>query len=375
MKTAFSPLPSGPLALLPAAASQAQPHNVIIFVADGLRYGSVEPGNMPNMAQLKKQGVDFTNSHSLYPTVTTVNASAIATGHYIGDTGDFGNTLYAAQPMISLRNSPVGFLENDTVLDEMNQKFAGNYLNETTLMAAARAKGWQTAVIGKEGPARIQDSTASPDGNKTMFLDDATGKDGGLGLPSWFSRAMSHEFVGARGPWRGGAQYRTGSLDGKSRHPYRHSAFQGEWKALFPALLVARSRQSQHDGKDSIGEYDPGINGPSGKAGTRDADTMLGELLDTLEGTGPRQDHRCFRHRRSWLCHRQPDQRHQPFQPFRRGAKRLAAGIPGDRPGRQAGHAAAPARIDGRGAGFQQRRQAGRRLRRVGPRSPIPMWW
>ena len=37
------------------------------------------------------EGVDFRNSHSLYPTVTTPNASAIATGHYIGDTGDFGN--------------------------------------------------------------------------------------------------------------------------------------------------------------------------------------------------------------------------------------------------------------------------------------------
>ena len=119
------------------AQAQTQPHNIIIFVADGLRYGSIEPGNMPNMARLKAQGVDFANSHSLYPTVTTVNASAIATGHYIGDTGDFGNTIYAGGPMISLKGSPVGFLEDNTVLDEMNQKFGGNYLGETSLIAAA----------------------------------------------------------------------------------------------------------------------------------------------------------------------------------------------------------------------------------------------
>src|ERR1700709_1279107 len=129
------------------AQESSPPHNIVIFVADGLRYGSVEPGNMPNMGRLKREGVDFTNSHSLYPTVTTVNASAIATGHGIGDTGDFGNTLYVGQPMISLKSSPLGFLENDTVLDEMNQKFGGNYLGETTLIAAARAKGWQTAII------------------------------------------------------------------------------------------------------------------------------------------------------------------------------------------------------------------------------------
>ena len=113
----------------------AQParHNVIIFVADGLRYGSVEPGNMPNMARLKTEGVDFTNSHSLYPTITTVNASAIATGHYIGDTGDFANTLYVGTPMTSLKGSPLAGLESDPVLAEMNQRFSGNYLNETTL--------------------------------------------------------------------------------------------------------------------------------------------------------------------------------------------------------------------------------------------------
>src|SRR6185437_14400215 len=156
------------LSILPAAAS---PRNVILFVADGLRNVSVEPGNMPNMARLKREGVDFTNSHSLYPTITTVNASAIATGHGIGDTGDFGNTVYVGTPMASLKGSTLGFLENDAVLSEMNQKFGGNYLDETTLLAAARAKGWQTAIVGKEGPARIQDSTANPDGSETLILD------------------------------------------------------------------------------------------------------------------------------------------------------------------------------------------------------------
>src|ERR1700722_18533030 len=163
MKSVLAAILLAGLFAVPAQA-QNQPHNVVIFVADGLRYGSVEPGNMPNMARLKRQGVDFTNSHSLVPTATTVNASAIATGHYIGDTGDFGNTLYVGTPMVSLKGSTLGFLENDTVLDEMNQKFGGNYLDETTLLAAARAKGWQTAIVGKEGPARIQDSTADADG-------------------------------------------------------------------------------------------------------------------------------------------------------------------------------------------------------------------
>ena len=274
---------------LSAACAQAQapaPHNVIIFVADGLRYGSVEPGNMPNMARLKSEGVDFTNSHSLYPTVTTVNASAIATGHYIGDTGDFGNTLYVAQHMISLKGSTLGFLENDTVLDEMNQKFAGNYLNETTLIAAARAKGWQTAIIGKEGPARIQDSTAASDGNETLILDDATGSEGGLGLPNWFAANMRQAFVGAAAPKSGvpDIEQEVWLMKATNRIVLPHFRQSGK-----PFVLLFWSRDpdmSQHNTKDSVGEMVPGINGPSGLAGTRDADTMLGELLATLKETG-----------------------------------------------------------------------------------------
>lgn len=269
-----------------ATAQAPAPHNVIIFVADGLRYGSVEPGNMPNMARFKAEGVDFTNSHSLYPTVTTVNASAIATGHYVGDTGDFGNTLYVAQPMISLKGSSLGFLENDTVLDEMNQKFSGNYLNETTLIAAARAKGWQTAIVGKEGPARIQDSTAGSDGNGTLILDDATGSEGGFGLPNWFAANMRQAFIGPAAPKSAvpDIEQEVWLMKATNRIVLPH--FQQTGK---PFVLLFWSRDpdmSQHNTKDSVGEMVPGINGPSGLAGTRNADAMLGELLATLKATG-----------------------------------------------------------------------------------------
>ena len=271
-----------------ASSAQAQaprPHNVIIFVADGLRYGSVEPGNTPNLARLKSEGVDFTNSHSLYPTVTTVNASAISTGHYIGDTGNFGNTLYVARPMISLKNLRLGFLENNTVLDEMNQKFGGNYLNETTLLAAARAKGWQTAIIGKEGPARIQDSTAAYDGNETLIVDDATGSDGGLGLPTWFSAGMRQAFVGpvAPKPAVPAIEQEVWLMKATTRIVLPH--FQETGKP-FAMLFWSRDPDiSQHNGRDSVGEMIPGINGPSGLAGIRNADMMLGELLDYLKET------------------------------------------------------------------------------------------
>ncbi|MFZ0502143.1 MAG: alkaline phosphatase family protein, partial [Chthoniobacterales bacterium] len=58
--------------------------NVIIFVADGLRHDSVNPEDAPTLYQLRQEGTNFSNSHAVFPTFTTPNASAIATGHYLG---------------------------------------------------------------------------------------------------------------------------------------------------------------------------------------------------------------------------------------------------------------------------------------------------
>jgi arylsulfatase A-like enzyme len=271
----------------PAPAQTAAPaRNIVIFVADGLRYGSVEPGNMPNLARLKAEGVDFTNSHSLYPTITTVNASAIATGHYIGDTGDFGNTLWTGTPMQSRGGGTVVGLENNAVLAEMNAKFGGNYLNEETLLARARAQGFSTAVIGKLGPTRIQDSTAAPDGSQTLILDDSTGKANGFALPGWFKNAMAGAFLPDQVP---GTQVpnipqEVWLMKATTRIVLPHFKQAGK-----PFALLFWSRDpdmSQHNTKDSVGETAPGINGPSGLAGTRDADFMLGELRAALKAQG-----------------------------------------------------------------------------------------
>lgn len=278
------------LALCLATSAQAQapqrPHNIIIFVADGLRYGSVEPGNMPNLHKLKTEGVDFTNSHSLFPTITTVNASAIATGHYIGDTGDFGNTLHTGVAMQTAKGSTLAGLENNAVLAEMNQKFDGNYLNEETLMARARAQGFSTAVIGKLGPARIQDSTAAADGSQTLILDDDTGHEGGLGLPGWFTAGMKSAFVTGAVPASQvpNIPQEVWLMKATTRIVLPHFKQSGK---PFAMLFWSRDPDmSQHNTKDSLGERVPGINGPSGQAGTRDADTTLGELRQALKDQG-----------------------------------------------------------------------------------------
>ena len=93
--------------------------NAIIFVADGLRQGSVNEEDSPTMNFVRKKGVFFANSHSLFPTLTTPNASALATGHYLGDTGDLSNTMYIGFPLPLLGETQTPSIENDRVLGNM----------------------------------------------------------------------------------------------------------------------------------------------------------------------------------------------------------------------------------------------------------------
>lgn len=66
----------------------------LVFVLDGLRPDSINPDDTPNLYRLRLEGVNFLNGHSVFPTVTRVNATAIATGTYPGTNGIVGNTMY-----------------------------------------------------------------------------------------------------------------------------------------------------------------------------------------------------------------------------------------------------------------------------------------
>ena len=51
------------------------------------------------------------------------------------------------------------FLESDPSWADVDEHFAGNYLDEATILKLARDKGYSTASVGKVGPALIFDST------------------------------------------------------------------------------------------------------------------------------------------------------------------------------------------------------------------------
>ncbi|WP_374574709.1 alkaline phosphatase family protein [Phenylobacterium sp.] len=284
-----------------AAPVPAAARNLVIFVADGLRSHIVTDETAPDLAKARAEGVDFADSHSVYPTVTTVNASAIATGHYPGDTGDFGNVLYVGKPFAAPYASQVQALEDDDVLGLMNERFDGNYLGETSLLQAARAQGYSTAVIGKLGPVGVQDVTAR-DGNGTIVIDDATGwkEFGGLPLAPDVAAAIKAAGLPAQAADRGLNQW-----PGAYNMPGVRvsNAEQQAWflavatKVLLPRfkaagkpfVLIYWSRDpdgTQHNTGDSLNKLTPGINGPVALSGVRDASDNLGALRKALADLG-----------------------------------------------------------------------------------------
>ena len=128
-----------------ASAQNDTPRNLILFVPDGLRGRIVTPQTAPAMAEVRDKGVNFRNSHSLFPTFTMANGSAMATGHYLGDTGTFSNTIYTGYSSAPAGDTVVPFIENDAVLGDVDEHFGGDYLNEETILKMARDKGFSTA--------------------------------------------------------------------------------------------------------------------------------------------------------------------------------------------------------------------------------------
>jgi predicted AlkP superfamily pyrophosphatase or phosphodiesterase len=88
----------------PATAGRAALN--LVLVIDGLRPDAITAEETPNLWRLRQEGVNFLNGHAVFPTVTRVNAAAIATGTYPARNGIFGNRIYvrAVDPNFAFLN-------------------------------------------------------------------------------------------------------------------------------------------------------------------------------------------------------------------------------------------------------------------------------
>ncbi len=281
--------------------------NAIIFVADGLRHGSVNPTDTPALYRVRTEGVYFANSHAVFPTQTMPNASAIATGHYPGDTGQFANQIFVGYPLFTsgtLGQRPGSVapdVEDPFVLADINQQFGGNYLREASLLAYARSYGYNTAVMGKTGPAAAQDlsETMAVRGAMrvplTIILDGATGSARSVPLSADTLALLKAAGLPPAPPPRTQSAG-TNTVPGTRAANVEHQQWFADaaTKAILPAF--AKSAEpfvfvywsgdpdyTQHAQGDSLNQLSPGINGATSTAAIQNADRNLKQILDYLD--------------------------------------------------------------------------------------------
>ncbi len=290
------------LSAVTAFAQNSKPRNLILFVPDGLRGRIVTPETAPAMAVVRDKGVNFKNPHSLFPTFTMANGSTMATGHYLGDTGTFSNTIYTGYSSAPAGDTVVPFIENDAVLGDVDEHFGGDYLNEETILKMARAQGFSTAAIGKVGPTLLFDHTDRADrpGLHSIVIDDSTGGKTGVPLSDEMKAALTKADLPLAAPSRGdngkaGDAKTPGTVvPNTAQQAYFADVASKIVLPMFkerakPFVLVFWSRDpdgSQHNTGDSLNTVTPGINGPTSLAGIKNADNNLAQLRKALDDLG-----------------------------------------------------------------------------------------
>ena len=153
------------------AGLRAQPparHTHLVIVVDGLRPDYVTPEVMPRLVRLGQRGVVFNAHHSVFPTVTRVNAAAIATGAYPEAHGLLGNTVYV--PTVNAtRGLDTGSRENLEAIAQLD----GRLLTARSLGEILQQAGKKVLVVGSgtSGAALLLNHTV---GNGAILHHDYT---------------------------------------------------------------------------------------------------------------------------------------------------------------------------------------------------------
>ena len=154
---------------------------VVLMVWDGLRPDFVTQRDTPNLYQMAREGVRFDRHHSIFPTLTMVNATALATGAPPGVNGLEGNVFYlgpSAGTPASVSNISPGeakpgaptiakgaqgrmvWTEGARAIVDLNgvDGFKGRLIGLDTITQEVAREGGYVAVIGKQGPTSVFDN-------------------------------------------------------------------------------------------------------------------------------------------------------------------------------------------------------------------------
>ena len=146
------------LCLYAQKETQKDIRTLVVFF-DGLRPDYITEQNMPNLYAFSKLGCYGKQHHSVFPTVTRVNASSFSSGSYPGTHGLVGNTVYF--PIVEKKK--VLSTSNYNDLNLITEATHGHLLTAITLGEVLQQAGAKMMVFssGSTGQALMQNHTIS----------------------------------------------------------------------------------------------------------------------------------------------------------------------------------------------------------------------
>jgi len=245
------------------------PNFVIVFVVDGLRPDAITVEDTPTLFRLRAEGVDFTNSHSVFPTVTRVNAATLATGAQPGTHGIVGNQLYV--PAVEPRRAfDTGDHRN---LRRLGDASGGRLVLTTTLAERLHAHGLGLAGVssGSTGSALLLNPCAPAGVGAVVNGYFAPGKT--VADPPAVSEAILEKLGPA--PAKSGSGRYDAAVTWTQRVLREHVL-----PELRPTVVLNWLTEPDHS------QHAVGVGAPAARAALRHDDREIAETLETIERLG-----------------------------------------------------------------------------------------
>ena len=246
------------------------PRLVIVFVVDGLRPDAISPRDTPTLFRLRAEGVSFTSSHAVFPTVTRVNAAALSTGAQPGTSGLLGNQLYV--PAVDRgRALDSGNYRNLLALERAS---GGRLLLAPTLAERLHARGLRLAGVssGSTGSAFLLNPRAGSGIGAVVNGYFDPGKT--MAYPGEVSEAILARFGPAPAKEAGAARY--DAAVAWTQRVLREYVLPD----LRPDVVINWLTEPDHS------QHHGGVGSPESREALRHDDALIAQVLASLDGLG-----------------------------------------------------------------------------------------
>lgn len=258
----------GAAMLLTVPSARVDDDLTLLFVVDGLRRDSIDPAITPTLFRLQREGVRFTNSHSVFPTLTQVNAAAISSGRHPANTGKWSNRLLLGEDGRQTVLNAADYEAVQAIADQERREI----LPVRTLADLVTAQGATfAAVTAVSSGASILLNPRASQGRTGLLASAGYGRP--LVQPATLADALTAA-AGAVEPWS------------NKREQYLNSVRWAGRVVREYVLPVMRARVVVNwYGEPDNAQHETGLSSPQSLAGLRAVDRELAAVIEEARRT------------------------------------------------------------------------------------------